>query len=128
MLLILKCNMMNRIYLPILVLLAVGLLAHMSGVTSFAFADKCNHKNDAKCRDGSDSKAIEKLCATKNSKDENNDSENPNVNMLKSNGQTMGNKCSEVGSSTNSAMLGEGPYSFPTDLFSLPTWLSGSVN
>jgi hypothetical protein len=108
---------MDRINLAITAFVATAILVHVSIFTSSIYAEKCDQKNDPKC-DGSKTSNNEKKCEAKN-KDKNKDNDNSDVNVQNSNVENTGDQC--TGIETNNNLLGEGPYSFPTDTFSLPT-------
>ena len=97
-------------------ILTASLLIILSGSLSTVFGENCDDNNHDKCA-GKDSSHItnEKVCTLlKDSK--NSEDGNSNVKV-----QNADQKCSDGPLDTNHPLLGEGPYSFPTDTFTLPT-------
>mgnify|MGYP003294815079 CR=1 FL=1 len=82
------------------------------------YADKC--EDDSKCDSKQTSDAEAENCKVEDSENKDKDTENSNMNVQNSNVQTSNTKCSDKDSHTNPHLLGEGPYSFPTDLLELP--------
>jgi FtsZ-interacting cell division protein ZipA len=100
---------MNRISLVVTGLIAIAILVHVSNFSSSIYADKCSQ---------SKSSNTEKKCETKNN-DKNEDNGNSNVIVENSNSHASEDKCAPDPEKNNN-LLGEGPYSFPTDTLTLP--------
>lgn len=97
-------------------ILTASLLIILSGSVSTVYSENCDDNNHDKCA-GKDSSHTtdEKACAgLKNNK--NSDDESSNVKV-----QNADQKCSDGALDTNRPLLGGGPYSFPTDTFTLPS-------
>ena len=107
---------MNRISLVVTGLIAIAILVHVSNFSSSIYADKCS-QNDPNC-DKSKSSNTEKKCETKNN-DKNEDNGNSNVIVENFNSHASEDKCAPDPEKNNN-LLGEGPYSFPTDTLTLP--------
>jgi hypothetical protein len=92
-------------------ILTASLLIIVSGSLSTVYGENCDDKNHDKCA-GKDSSHTtnEKTCA--GSKDDG----SSNVKV-----QNADQKCSDGPLDSNRPLLGGGPYSFPTDTFTLPT-------
>ncbi len=96
-------------------ILTASLLMILIGSLSAVYGENCNEKDHGKC-DGKDSSHTtnEKACA--GSKDnKNSDNGNSNVKV-----QNADQNCSDGSPDTNRPLLGGGPYSFPTNPFTLP--------
>jgi hypothetical protein len=96
-------------------ILTASLLIIVSGSLSTVYGENCDDKNHDKCA-GKDSSHTtnEKACA--GSKDNKNGDGSSNVKV-----QNADQKCSDGPLDSNRPLLGGGPYSFPTDTFTLPT-------
>ena len=96
-------------------ILTASLLIILSGSLSTVYGENCDDNNHDKCQ-GKDSSHTtnEKECTgLKDSK--NSEDGNSNVKV-----QNADQKCSDGQLDINRPLLGEGPYSFPTDTFTLP--------
>ena len=96
-------------------ILTASLLIILSGSLSTVYGENCDDNNHDKCQ-GKDSSHTtnEKECTgLKDSK--NSEDGNSNVKV-----QNADQKCSDGPLGINRPLLGEGPYSFPTDTFTLP--------
>jgi len=96
-------------------ILTASLLIIVSGSLSTVYGKNCDDNNHDKCQ-GKDSSHTtnEKECTgLKDSK--NSEDGNSNVKV-----QNADQKCSDGQLDINRPLLGEGPYSFPTDTFTLP--------
>ena len=96
-------------------ILTASLLIIVSGSLSTVYGENCDDKNHDKCAGKNSSHTTnEKACAgLKDNKNSDDGSSNVKV-------QNADQKCSD-GLDANHPLLGGGPYSFPTDTFSLPT-------
>ena len=97
-------------------ILTTSLLIIVSGSLSTVYGENCDDKNHDKCagKDSSDT-TNEKACAgLKDNKNSDDGSSNVKV-------QNADQKCSDGTPDANRPLLGGGPYSFPTDTFTLPT-------
>jgi len=96
-------------------ILTASLLIIVSGSLSTVYGENCDDNNHGKCQ-GKDSSHTtnEKACTglkdSKNSEDGNSNAKVQNADQICSDGQL----------DINRPLLGEGPYSFPTDTFTLP--------
>jgi hypothetical protein len=97
-------------------MLTVSLLIILSGSLSTVYGENCDDNNHDKCAYKDDSHTMnEKACAgLKDNKNSEDGSSNVKV-------QNADQKCSDGSLDTNRPLLGGGPYSFPTDTFTLPT-------
>ena len=106
---------MSRTNSYISAVLTASLLIIVSGSLSTVYGENCDDKNHDKCA-GKDSSHTtnEKACAgLKDNKNSEDGSSNVKV-------QNADQKCSDD-PLANRPLLGGGPYSFPTDTFTLPT-------
>ena len=106
---------MSRTNSNISAILTASLLVIVSGSLSTVYGENCDDNNHGKCQ-GKDSSHTtnEKACTgLKDSK--NSEDGNSNVKV-----QNADQKCSDGQIDINRPLLGEGPYSFPTDTFTLP--------
>ena len=96
-------------------MLTVNLLIILSGSLSTVYGENCDDNNHDKCADKDNSDTTnEKACAgLKDNKNSEDGSSNVKV-------QNADQKCSDGSLDTNRPLLGGGPYSFPTDTFTLP--------
>ena len=96
-------------------ILTASLLIILSGSLSTVYGENCDDNNHDKCQ-GKDSSHTtnEKECTglkdSKNSEDGNSNAKVQNADQICSDGQL----------DIKRPLLGEGPYSFPTDTFTLP--------
>ena len=96
-------------------ILTASLLVIVSGSLSTVYGENCDDNNHGKCQ-GKDSSHTtnEKACTglkdSKNSEDGNSNAKVQNADQICSDGQL----------DIKRPLLGEGPYSFPTDTFTLP--------
>jgi len=107
---------MSRTNSYISAILTASLLIIVSGSLSTVYGENCDDKNQDKCA-GKDSSHTtnEKACAgLKDNKNSEDGSSNVKV-------QNADQKCSDGPLDANRPLLGGGPYSFPTDTFTLPT-------
>ena len=97
-------------------MLIASLLIILSGSLSTVYGKNCDDNNHDKCADKDNSHAMnEKACAgLKDNKNSEDGSSNIKV-------QNADQKCSDGPLDANRPLLGGGPYSFPTDTFTLPT-------
>ena len=97
-------------------MLIASLLIILSGSLSTVYGENCDDNNHDKCADKDNSHTTnEKACAgLKDNKKSEDGSSNVKV-------QNADQKCSDGSLDTNRPLLGGGPYSFPTDTFTLPT-------
>ena len=95
-------------------MLTVSLLIILSGSLSTVYGENCDDNNHDKCADKDNSHTTnEKACAgLKDNKNSEDGSSNVKV-------QNADQKCSDD-PLANRPLLGGGPYSFPTDTFTLP--------
>ena len=107
---------MSRTNSNISAILTASLLVIVSGSLSTVYGENCDDKNHDKCADKDSSHTTnEKACAgLKDNKNSEDGSSNVKV-------QNADQKCSDGSLDTNRPLLGGGPYSFPTDTFTLPT-------
>lgn len=96
-------------------MLIASLLIILSGSLSTVYGKNCDDNNHDKCVDKDNSHTTnEKACAgLKDNKNSEDGSSNIKV-------QNADQKCSDGSLDTNRPLLGGGPYSFPTDTFTLP--------
>ena len=96
-------------------ILTASLLIILSGSLSTVYGENCDDNNHDKCQGKDNSHTTnEKVCTgLKDSK--NSEDGNSNVKV-----QNADQKCSDGQIDINRPLLGEGPYSFPTDTFTLP--------
>jgi hypothetical protein len=107
---------MSRTNPYISAILTTSLLIIVSGFLSTVYGENCDDKNHGKCA-GKDSSYTtnEKACAgLKDNKKSDDGSSNVKV-------QNADQQCSDGPLDANRPLLGGGPYSFPTDTFTLPT-------
>jgi hypothetical protein len=106
---------MSRTNSYISAILTASLLIIASGSLSTVYGENCDDKNHDKCAGkGSSLTTNEKACAgLKDNK--NSDDVSSNVKI-----QNADQKCSDGPLDANHPLLGGGPYSFPTDTFTLP--------
>ena len=107
---------MSRTNSNISAILTASLLVIVSGSLSTVYGENCDDKNHDKCADKDSSHATnEKACAgLKDNKNSEDGSSNVKV-------QNTDQECSDGPLDANRPLLGGGPYSFPTDTFTLPT-------
>lgn len=107
---------MSRTNSNICAILTASLLVIVSGSLSTVYGENCDDKNHDKCADKDSSHTTnEKACAgLKDNKNSDDGSSNVKV-------QNTDQKCSDGPLDANRPLLGGGPYSFPTDTFTLPT-------
>ena len=96
-------------------MLTASLLILLSGSLSTVYGENCDDNNHNNCADKDNFHTTsEKACAglkdNKNSEDE-----SSNIKV-----QNTDQKCSDGSLDTNRPLLGGGPYSFPTDTFTMP--------
>lgn len=104
----------------IVTILIVAIIVQTVNPMPSIYADKCDQDADAQCDAKNTSNTDPENCLMKDFENKNGDSENSDANVQNSNVQTSNAKCSDKDSHTNPHLLGEGPYSFPTDLLELP--------
>ena len=106
---------MSRTNSYISAVLTASLLIIVSGSLSTVYGENCDDNNHDKCQGKDNSHTTnEKVCTgLKDSK--NSEDGNSNVKV-----QNADQKCSDGQIDINRPLLGEGPYSFPTDTFTLP--------
>ena len=107
---------MSRTNSYISAILTASLLIIISGSLSTVYGENCDDKNHDKCADKNSSHTTnEKACAgLKDNKNSDGGSSNVRV-------QNADQKCSDGPLDATRPLLGGGPYSFPTDTFTLPT-------
>jgi hypothetical protein len=112
---------LNSMNISIVAILVVALVVQTAAPILSIYADKCDQEDDSKCDSKQTSDAEAENCKVEDPENKDKDSEDSNMNVQNSNVQSSSSvECSENDSQSNPHLLGEGPYSFPTDFSELP--------
>lgn len=111
---------LNSMNISLVAILIVALVVQTAAPILSIYADKCD-QDDSKCDSNQTSDVEAENCKVEDLESKDKDSENSNMNVQNSNVQSSSSvECSENDSQSNPHLLGEGPYSFPTDFSELP--------